>query len=93
MKVRDLITDEIDIDVYDDYTEELCIAFVGPLRLTNNGESKFAEVLNYDITIKGGNCIVHCDNDHQLKKACEFFNAAAGWCSEDDYDKWFELNE
>ncbi len=95
MKVKDIISRDIDVDVYSDYTDELATAFVGPIRLTEEGEKEFYEALNYDIDLneKEGCCIVHCDNDRQLSKASHFFNAAAGWCSEDDYDKWFELNE
>ena len=92
MKVKDLFTQDIDIDVYDDYTEELGIAFIGPIELTAEGQKHFAEVMEYTIEFSAdGDCFVHCDNDHQLKKAKEFFFAAAGWCSEDDYDKWFEI--
>ena len=95
MKVKDLISQNIDVDVYDDYTDELGIAFVGPIKLTPAGEKEFAEVLNYNINLdkESGCCSVCCNNDHQFGKACKFFNAAAGWCSEEDYDKWFELSE
>lgn len=45
MKVKDLITQEIDIDVYDDVCEELGIAFCGPVELTDDGAHEFADVL------------------------------------------------
>lgn len=92
MKVKDIINQDIDVDVYSDYTDELATAFVGPIHLTSDGEEKFAEALNYDINLneEEGCCIVHCDNDRQLAKATKFFLAAAGWCSENDYNKWFE---
>lgn len=99
MKVKDLLPMEIDIDVYDDVCEELGIAFCGPMRLTPEGERQFAEVLNYEIKIQtfGGmmNAIVQIDGDgwkKRLKKAIEFFHSAAGYCSCEDYDKWFILD-
>ena len=98
MKVKDLIEQEIDIDVYDDVCEELAIAFCGPLVLTEQGKEKFAEVLEYAVNVDpGGDCATVLidgvdDNawEGRLKKAKEFFYAAAGYCPADDYDIWFE---
>lgn len=97
MKVRDFIKREEDIDVYDNVCEELGIAFCGPLRLKKEGEEKFDEVLDYDIEINVGPrysvAIIDIDKDdweRRLKKAKEFFYAAAGYCADEDYQKWFE---
>lgn len=101
MKVRDLLPQEIDIDVYDDVCEELAIAFCGPLKLTKEGEREFAEVLDYEIELAteayGLTCaVVHVDDTDEkvwkrkLRKAKNFFYAAAGYCDCDDYDRWFE---
>ena len=99
MKVRDLIALEIDIDVYDDVCEELGIAMCGPVVLTPEGQEHFAEVMDYEVTINNGSYMtatVHVDDDEdkvwkrRLKKAIEFFHSAAGYCSCDDYDKWFK---
>lgn len=54
MKVKDLLPMEIDIDVYDDVCEELGIAFCGPLTLTEAGQEKFSEVLEYEIQMVAG---------------------------------------
>ena len=101
MTVRELLPMEIDIDVYDDVCEELGIAFCGPLELTEEGKKKFAEVLDYELTLVphsyGGfpAYIVHVDDpddnvwEDRLAKAKEFFEAAAGYCSEDDFESWF----
>lgn len=101
MKVADLIRQEIDIDVYDDVCEELAIAFCGPMILSEEGKKKFSEVMDYEITLVphsyGGlpAYIVHVDDpedsvwEARLGKAKEFFQAAAGYCSCDDFDKWF----
>ena len=99
MKVRDLIEQEIDVDVYDDVCEELGIAFCGPLKLTDAGKKKFADVLEYDVAWSGINdneMIVAVDDPDEktwmrrLRKAKEFFEAAAGYCAESDFKKWFE---
>ena len=95
MKVRDFIKMETDIDVYDDVTEELGIAFCGPCYLSEAGKNRFAEVLDYDIVIQD-DCAVVCIDDtedkvwkHKLKVAKDFFESAAGYCDADDYDRWF----
>lgn len=101
MTIRDLIQMEIDIDVYDDVCEELGIAFVGPLKLTEEGEKEFSEVMGYEVDINpksyGGlpAAIVKIDDpdeavwEARLEKAKHFFESAAGYCACDDYDRWF----
>lgn len=96
MKVRDLISQEIDIDVYDDVCDALAIAFCGPLKLTPEGEAKFSEVMDYDVELYGDHAVVCVDDDdptvwkRQLRRAKGFFEAAAGYCPADDYDRWFK---
>lgn len=100
MKVRDFIDEAISIDVYDNVCEELGICFEGPMALTAKGAEHFAEVLDYDVEImQPGSiymtAIVDVDDEdekvweHKLRKAKEFFEAMAGYCAADDYDKWF----
>lgn len=94
MKVKDLIQQDIDIDVYDDVCEELGIAFCGPLELTEHGAQKFAEVLNYEVQLHNDCAIVCVDApegewQRRLRKAKKFFYAAAGYCAEEDYNNWF----
>lgn len=95
MKVRDFIKMEIDMDVYDDVCDALAIAFCGPQELTPEGEEHFAEVLEYEIEIYGENACVCVDDPEdkvwkrKLRKAQEFFESAAGYCSDSDYKKWF----
>ncbi len=102
MTIRDLISMEIDIDVYDDVCEELGIAFCGPQKLTEEGEREFAEIMDYPVKINvnsyGGlpAAIVLIDDPDEkvwkdrLRKAKRFFDGAAGYCSCDNYDRWFE---
>ena len=100
MKVRDFIKINADIDVYDDVCEELAICFCGPIALTEEGEKHFAKVLNYDIDLDFSGdiktAVCHVDDEidkvwkRKLRKAEEFFEALAGYCAVDDYNKWFK---
>ncbi len=100
MKIRELIKIEQDIDVYDDVCEELGIAFCGPMELTEVGENYFAEVLDYECEMlappKGYGCgcvIVHVDGENwkkKLRRAKAFFESMAGYCADDDYQRWFK---
>lgn len=99
MKVRDLLAQEIDIDVYDDVCDELAIAFCGPVALTQEGEKHFAEALEYTVTLHNDGAytvaIVHVDDEEgvwqkKLRKAKELFYAAAGYCPISDFKKWFK---
>lgn len=96
MKVKDLIAQDIDIDVYDDVCEELAVAFVGPQTLTEAGKKKFAEVLEYDVELCADCCVVSLDDPDEtiwkrrLRRAKTFFEAMAGYCAVADYDAWYE---
>lgn len=105
MTIRDLIQQEIDIDVYDDVCEDLGIAFCGPQLLTADGEKEFADIMEYEVKINpcsyGGfpAAIVMIDGPDgdawkgRLRKAKKFFESAAGYCPCDDYDRWFKEDE
>lgn len=95
MTVKDLISQEIDIDVYDDVCEELGIAFCGPMELTETGAEEFSDVLEYGIELNNYCAVVHVDDaegvwQKKLNRAKKFFHSAAGYCSEDDYNRWFK---
>ena len=99
MKVRDLIEQEICVDVFDDVCEELYIAMDGPICLTEDGEKKFSEVLDYGVKLhfNGQDIvgIVNVDDEEgkwqkKLEKAKCFFESAAGYCSVEEYEKWFK---
>ena len=101
MTIRELINQEIDIDVYDDVCEELAIAFCGPQLLTEEGEKEFEDIMHFPVRINPhsyGNlpaAIVLIDDpdeavwQERLKKIERFFYGAAGYCSCEDYDRWF----
>ena len=72
--------------------------------LTEEGMNKFAEVLFYPMHINPYDygydypcAIIEIDGDdgeaweERLNKASEFFGACAGYCSCEDYDKWFKI--
>ena len=100
MKVKDLLTMDIEIDVYDDVCEELGICFCAPQELTEDGYQHFAEVLEYPIKINTTGqfpvAIVCIDGEDgngwkkRLRKAEEFFYSAAGYCADSDYQKYFK---
>lgn len=96
MKVKDFIKIEQDTDVFDNVCEELAIAFCGAIKLTREGKEKFADVLEYDIDVRksflADVAVIDIDYDdwkERLKKAEEFFYSIAGYCSEENYNKWF----
>lgn len=102
--VRDLIAMDIDIDVFDNVCEDLAINFIGPMELTTEGEKKFGEVMGYAFEIVPGeetwsglpHCVIDVDDPDEkicarkMRKAKEFFDAAAGFCPVDDYNRWFK---
>ena len=99
MTIRDLIEQDVDIDVYDDVCEDLGIAFCGPQPLTEEGKKKFEEILDYPIVINFHSygdmpaAIVQIEQfddwKKRLGKVMHFFYAAAGYCAVDDYELWF----
>jgi len=93
VKVRDFINLSTDIDVVDDYCEELYIAFCGPLYMTAEGEAEWSDVLDLDVEIYDGYdriaVVLVDDDEHKLARAKKFFYSAAGYCTASDYDRWF----
>lgn len=100
MRVRDFIKLSEDIDVYDNYTDELGIAFCGPMSLTEEGKKEFGKILDFEIEIVRGYqygdfAVINVDSpdekvaEENLKLAIKFFHSLAGYCTEDEYDDWF----
>ena len=93
MKIREMITMDIDVDVYDDVTDEVYCAFVGPTYMTKEGESHFAKVLDLEVELNDDCAIVLIDQyrDYASWEVAvgEFFNAVAGYCPSDLWDAWF----
>lgn len=85
------------IDVYDNYTEELSIAYCGE-KLTEAGKKHFAEALQLPINhFDTEVLVIEIDSkelsdsqvEHRLKIAKELFESIAGMCSATEWDKWF----
>lgn len=95
MTIREFINLDISVDVYDDVCDEIAVAFEGPQLLTETGMDHFAEVLNYRIELSDAALEAyvlldeHDDWEDRLEKSKEFFYAAAGYCSETEYHRWF----
>jgi len=98
MKVKDLLEQEVCVDVVDDVTEELYIAFDGPQKLTKEGKKKFAEALEFEVSMgyEPSLWIIHVDDpddevwERRLRIAKELFEGMAGYCSVEEYERWFE---
>ena len=96
MKVKDLLEQEVSIDVYDNVCEELAIAFEGPMELTDEGKEHFAEALEFPISF-GNNCIIvdvddedEAEFERKLALTKELFESMAGYCTVDEWEKWFK---
>ena len=98
MKVKDLIEQEICVDVVDDVCEELYIAMDGPILLTEEGKRVFADVLEYDAKLHFNGAeiirIISVDGpdgewQKKLRRAKHLFESAAGYCPAEEYEKWF----
>ena len=97
MKIYEFLCEPIDIDVIDDVTDDLWIAFCGPMKLTEEGEKHFKSVLNLEVEYRNNwegmvACVLldHLKNWERLERKCiELFEAMAGYCSVEDWDKWF----
>ena len=96
--IRGLLRMNIDIDVYDDDSDGIGIAFCGPVGLTDEGRKEWRDILYYkvsfvDETIAGDIAVVKIpddvDYDEKLDRCSEFFGALAGYCSQEDWEKWF----
>lgn len=89
MNIRDLINLEIDVDVMGN----IAIAFCGPLELTPEGIEHFSEVLDLEVEVSNTEAYVDQGNSRLYDKAKEFFWAAAGYCSDSLWTKFFKEEE
>ena len=98
--VKDLLKMDVDVDVYDNITEELAIAFCGSVELTDEGIAHFEVILNRPVEFdeESGVAIIdcHCEffpedlDEFYLDMAKELFYSAAGYCTEEKYSKYFK---
>ena len=100
MKLKDILTTETwnefgDMDVYNDVTDSVYPAWCGNL-FTEEGREHFAEVLELEAeTTTVWDCaaiIVHTDGEnwkHNNALVRELFVDMAGYCTEEEYERWF----
>lgn len=89
MKVKDLIREDIDIDVIDDYDERCWIAKCGAYKLTDEAVQKFHRVLDIDVEMNDNIAVLHCETAKEANECKVFFLSLAGYCAAEDYDRWF----
>ena len=91
MKVRDLLKEEIDIDVYDDYDERCGIAFCGPCKLTAKGKRKFASIMDNEVKIYAplDIAVISCENEHEAQIAKYLFHGFAGFIPSEEWETLF----
>lgn len=97
MTIRELMEYECDIDIVNNVTDSLGCCLVCPKQLTEEGYEDWKDVLDFVVDVYGDDnyavCIV--DDDPNIKWQTKirrlncFLNSTAGYCSEEDYDKWF----
>ena len=101
IKVKDLLKMDVDVDVYDNITEELAVAFCGAVELTDEGKFYFEVILNREVELdeENGVAIIDCDDEFfpdndefYLDMAKELFYSAAGYCTEEKYNRFFKTN-
>ena len=103
MKIREFVQGDYDVDVYDNIESDFCIAACCPIELTLAGEEEFNLALDCEIELTGpGDCrektaIVMIDESKpwteqkaDISNVIKFFNAAAGYCSEENDRRWFK---
>lgn len=100
IKVKDLLKMDVDVDVYDNITEELAIAFCGAVELTDEGKFYFEVILDREVELdeENGVAIIDCDDEFfpaeldelYLRMAKELFYSAAGYCTEEKYNRYFK---
>lgn len=91
MKVRELLNMDVCIDVADDYDERLWIAFDGAISLTEIGMDVFREALDLKVKLTtSSDALILCKNAKEAEVAKELFESLAGYCTEDEWELWFE---
>ena len=102
MTIRDLMTYEQDIDVYSDAYDYDGWAICPPISLTAEGEKEWKDVLDMNVVIRSDGFfglralfnVGECDEKEEHRRtirAISFLEAQAGYCSCEDWDKWFVL--
>ena len=82
-----------DVDVCDDVFDDYFCAWCGT-QLTEAGLEQFKDLLYLTVEVDRDVAIVKIDDDPKWetlhRRLRKLFNSAAGYCSEEEYDKWFK---
>ncbi len=84
-----------DVDVGSDYMDDFEAAYCGA-QLTDAGKNRFADILDLPITVYNNAkkhyicATVHAENAAQHELVKTLFFSAAGYCSEEEYEKLFK---
>lgn len=96
MKLEEMLTGiDFDVDVCDDYMDDLDVAFCPPICLTEAGREKFKDILDLDVRVNKSHsyALVLIDDKENCgylhKMLVDFVWSLAGYCSDSDWNKWF----
>lgn len=96
MKLEEMMTGiDFDVDVCDDYMDDLNVAFCPPTCLTEAGREKFKDILDLDVRVNKSHsyALVLIDDKENCgylhKMLTDFVWSLAGYCSDEDWNKWF----
>lgn len=96
MKLEEMLTGiDFDVDVCDDYADDLYVAFCPPTALTEYGKQTFSDILDLDVEVNekySTACVLlddkpNCEHLHEMLK--QFVWAVAGYVSDEKWKKWF----
>lgn len=88
------------VDVFDNYVDEISVAYVNGLTLTAEGEEYFKDALDIEIeNIEKDSIVLKIDErtiseitaNKRLKNAKKLFYSLAGYCGDENYNKWFKV--
>lgn len=108
-KFRDLLLDDsVDLDIYDDYADDCCEAYVGnsQMVITDKCEEKYGCIFDldvdiieedggyeYGIVLIGDDDYSYSDEQEHLHKTLKrFLRKAAGYCSCEEYKALFGID-
>ena len=95
MTIKEFLKQDVDMDVIDDYSDDLWIAFCGPMELTPAGVKRYGAVLDLPVEFRyrpgwGDTAAVVLLNDNpdceRLERKCiDLFESLAGYCTEKQF--------
>lgn len=96
MKLEEMLTGiDFDVDVCDDYADDLDVAFCPPTALTEDGRKEFHDILDLDVVVNeeySTACVLLDDKPnykHLHKMLKQFVWAVAGYVDDEKWNKWF----